>query len=142
MLLTRLTEPTMLVTCSPVQQRLLTALRLWGLARHAGRWPVPALKEHLGCPRAAAHLQLLIEEVGLAWPEPFCLSPPCCRRTSHDEATLAAMAGAAFARDRAGFDRTCGEMLASDARERLFLSLSMLTSAIAAAPGPCERPLP
>ena len=129
-----LAQPIPLATFPAVEQRLVTGLRHWAIAHHRGRWPVGALQDHLGCGRAAAHLQLLIEEIGLAWPEPFHLSPLCCRRASHDEALIAAMAGAAVAGDRPAFDRLTQEMLGADARERLFLSLSLLAEAIAAAP--------
>ena len=129
-----LVQPVFLAAFAPVQQRLVTGLRHWATANRLGRWPVGALQDHLGCGRAAAHLQLLIEEIGHAWPEPFHLSPLCCRRASHDEALLAAMAGAAAADDRPAFDRLTFEMLGADARERLFLSLSLLAEAIAAAP--------
>lgn len=129
-----LAQPIPLATLAPVQQRLVTGLRHWAAAHRFGRWPVGALQDHLGCGRAAAHLQLLIEEIGLAWPEAFHLSPLCCRRTSHDEALIAAMAGAAAADDRPDFDRLTSEMLGADARERLFLSLALLSDAIATAP--------
>lgn len=129
-----LADPIPLATFPAVEQRLVRGLRHWATAHRLGRWPVGALQDHLGCGRAAAHLQLLIEEIGATWPEPFHLSPLCCRRASHDEALLAAMAGAAAAGDRPGFDRLTHEMLDSDARERLFLSLGLLSQAIAAAP--------
>lgn len=129
-----LTQPIPLASLPPAQQRLVTGLRHWATANRFGRWPVGALQDHLGCGCAAAHLQLLTEEIGLTWPEPFHLSPLCCRRTSHDEALIAAMAGAAARNDRPGFDRLTHEMLGADARERLFLSLALLSKAIATAP--------
>lgn len=118
----------------PVPRLLVTGMRHWAAAHRLGRWPVSALQDHLGCPRAAAHLQLLVEEIGHAWPDPFCLAPPCCRQSSHDETTIAAMIGAAAMADRPGFDRICAEMLSSDARDRLFLSLGTLAAALAKAP--------
>ena len=127
-------RPIPLSSFAAVEQRLVTGLRQWAAAHRFGRWPVGMLQEHLGCGRAAAHLQLLIEEIGATWPEPFHLSPLCCRRTSHDEALIAAMARAAAKGDRPGFDQLTHEMLGADARERLFLSLALLTEAIAAAP--------
>ena len=120
----------------PVSRRLITGMRHWASAHRLGRWPVSVLQEHLGCPRAAAHLQLLVEEIGHAWPEPFCLGPLCCRQTSHDETMIAAMIGAAATADRPGFDRLCAEMLSGDARDRLFVSLAALAHALARAPTP------
>ncbi len=118
----------------PVPRRLVTGMRHWASAHRLGRWPVSVLQDHLGCARAAAHLQLLVEEIGHAWPEPFCLGPPCCRQTSHDETLIAAMIVAATCADRPGFDRLCAEMLGVDARERLYVSLGVLAGALARAP--------
>lgn len=118
----------------PVQRRLVTGLRHWAVAHRRGRWPVAALRDNLWRGRAAAHLQLLIEEIGQAWPDPFCLAPPCCRQTSHDEATIAGMARAAADGDRPAFDRLCAEMLGADARERLFRSLGQLAGVMAEMP--------
>jgi len=108
------------------QARLVSALRLWVAARQGGSCGVAAAGERLGSARAGAHLHLLVEEIAAAWPDPFAVSPPCCRRLSHDEALLADMLNSAGARDRPGFDRLTGEMLGGDARERLFLSASVL----------------
>lgn len=118
----------------PVPRRLVSGMRQWAAAHRLGRWPVSVLQDHLGCARAAAHLQLLVEEIGNAWPDPFCLAPLCCRQSSHDETMIAAMIGAAALADRPCFDRICAEMLSSDARDRLFLSLGTLAAALAKAP--------
>lgn len=120
-----------LAEMAPVPRRVVVGMRQWAAAHRLGRWPVSVLQDHLGCARAAAHLQLLVEEIGHAWPDPFCLAPPCCRQTSHDEALLAAMIGAAAGGDRPGFDRLCAEMLGTDARDRLFVSLGALAGALA-----------
>jgi len=106
--------------------RLVSALRLWVAARQSGRCGIAAAGERLGSARAGAHLHLLVEEIAAAWPDPFAVSPPCCRRLSHDEALLADMLTLARAGDRPGFDRLTGEMLGGDARERLFLSAAVL----------------
>lgn len=131
MSIARLIQPIPLASFPPVAQRLVTGLRMWATANRAGKWPVPVLNDHLGCRRAAAHLQLVIEEIAQAWPEPFCLGPLCCRRASYDEVTLAGMAAAAADRDRPAFDRVCADLLGADARERLFLSISVVAAAIA-----------
>ena len=98
----------------------MRALRLWVAARKAGQCPMAMLAGRLGSPRTAAHFHLLLEEVGAAWPDAFAVSPPCCPRLSHDEATLADMLAFAAAGDKPGFDRLLGEMLGTDERERLF----------------------
>jgi hypothetical protein len=100
--------------------RLTAALRLWVVMTRLGRCPMLAVAGRLGSPGAAAHLQILIEEIGAAWPEPFCVAPPCCPRLSHDEALAVSMVRAAAAHDRPAFDRLLHEMLPADACDRLF----------------------
>ena len=106
-------------------------LRLWALMTRMGGCAMAALAERFGSMRAAAHFHLLLEEVMTAWPEPFCISPPCSPRLSHDEATLARMVAGAFGGDRPGFDRLLCDLLPADQRERLFMSAAVLGSALA-----------
>ena len=106
--------------------KAVRGLRLWVAAQHAGRCPVAALAAQLGCMRTSAHLHLLLEEVGAAWPDPFAVSPPCCPRLSHDEATFAAMLVLAYSGNRLGFDRHLADLIGPDERERLFHSAALL----------------
>lgn len=129
-----LARTTPLAMLPPVSRRLVTGMRHWVCARGSTRRPVAVLQDHLGCGRAAAHFQLLIEEVGQAWPDPFCLAPPCCRQTSHDESLLATIMASAAAADRPGFDRHCADLLGLDARDRLYLSLGTLARILAGTP--------
>jgi hypothetical protein len=122
-------------TMSAAEARIISALRLWVVMNKLGRPPMQPVAERLGSARAAAHLHLLIEEIGAAWPEPFCVSPPCCSRLSHDEATLGAMVAIAGGGDRRGFDRLLEDLLPAEVRERLFLSSSILARNAAAAAG-------
>ncbi len=116
----------------PVEAGLLIgALRHWVRARRAERCPTAAAAAHLGSARAAAHLGLLVEEIAACWPDPFTVAPPCCPRLSHDEATLAAMLRLGSARDRPGFEALLAEMLPQDARERLFLSATVIGTVLA-----------
>ncbi len=116
----------------PVETGLMIgALRHWVRARRAKRCPTAAAAAHLGSARAAAHLGLLVEEIAACWPDPFTVAPPCCPRLSHDEATLAAMLRLGNARDRPGFDALLAEMLPQDARERLFLSATVIGTVLA-----------
>lgn len=108
------------------QTRLVATLRLWAICQKHGRCPMLPLAERLGSLRVAAHLYLLLEEMGAAWPDPFCVSPPCCPMLSHDEATFARMLGAAGDGDRRAFDDELKDLIPADARERLFLSTSMV----------------
>lgn len=112
--------------------QMMTAVRLWIIMVKLGHNPLPAVTERLGNPRAASHLHLLMEEVGAAWPDPFCAAPPCCARLSHDEAVLLDMVRVAGGDDRPGFDRLLQDLLPPDMRERLFLSASVLSRALVA----------
>jgi hypothetical protein len=111
------------------EARALAALRLWVMARKCGRGPGPAIEERLGSAQAVIRLQLMLEKIGAAWPEPFLVSPPCCRRLSLDEAVFVEMLQLGRAGDRAGFDRLLAEMIPGEARERLFLSAVALSIA-------------
>jgi hypothetical protein len=108
------------------QTRLVATMRLWAICQKHGRCPMVPLAERLGSLRTAAHFHLLLEEMGAAWPDPFCVSPPCCPMLSHDEATFARMLGAAGRDDRRAFDEELKDLIPADARERLFLSTSMV----------------
>jgi hypothetical protein len=111
---------------------VVRALRRWVAAHKSALCPVAAMRAQLGCVRAAAHLHLLLEEVGAAWPEPFSVSPPCCPRLSHDEATLAEMLRLAEYDDRPGFDRLLADLLPGDARDCLFHSARVLSEVVPA----------
>ena len=110
----------------------ISALRLWARAMRAGQCAVAAAAERLGTRRAAAHLHLMLAEIGASWPERFAVSPPCCPRLTHDEALLAEMMTLAMAGDRPGFDRLLCDLIPADARERLFLSAGVLGQALQA----------
>ena len=107
--------------------QLVRTLRLWAVIRQSGQCPTRSVAERLGSLRAAAHLQLLLEEVAAFWPEAFAVSPLCCRRLSHDEALLAEMLRLGRLGDRPAFDRLLAEMIPADARERLFVSAKVLS---------------
>lgn len=117
----------------PEEARIAHGLRSWVAIRRSGRCPMEALAGRLGSLRAAAHFQLMLEEIAACWPDPFAVSPSCCACLSHDEATLAEMVRLGRAGDRPGFDRLLCEMLPGDARERLFLSAASVAQAIAEA---------
>lgn len=111
--------------------RLARALRRWVIARKRGACGLHAVAGAFEDQRAAAHLHLLLEEVGAAWPEPFCVSPPCCPRLSHDEALLIEMLDRAGEDDRPAFDRLLSDLLPADARDRLFRSAATLSRFLA-----------
>ena len=107
---------------------LLASLRMWAVMRKMSWCPMGAVAERLGSQRAAAHFHLMLEEIGAAWPEPFCVSPPCSPRLSHDEATFVEMIAVASRGNRPAFDRLLSDLLPADERERLFVSASTLTN--------------
>jgi hypothetical protein len=111
----------------PDAARVVGALRHWVVAGRGGACPIAAAGARLGSARAGAHLHLLIEEIGAAWPDPFAVAPPCCPRLSHDEAALADMVALAGRGDRPGFDRLLADLIPADERERLFLSAQVLS---------------
>jgi hypothetical protein len=113
------------------EARIAASLRLWVVLNKLGRCPMAAMADRLGAARAAAHLHLMLEEIGAAWPDPFCVAPPCCPRLSHDEALVIDMVRLGGRGDRPGFDRLLAEMIPADMRERLFLSASVLSRALA-----------
>lgn len=112
------------------EARIATALRLWVVTAKLGRCPLAAMEERLGSPRAAAGLYVLLETIGAAWAEPFCVSPPCCPRLSHDEALVLDMLRLAGRGDRAGFDRLLSDLFPGDLRDRLFGSATLFVSAL------------
>jgi len=112
----------------PEHARIVATLRLWALMGRMGWCQQRALVEQLGSPRAAILFQLLMEQIGAAWPDPFCVNPPCVPQLSHDEITLMAML--AEASNRARFDELLSDMLSDDARERLFRTTALLTATL------------
>jgi len=125
-----LVRPLTLDSLAPAPLQLIGALRLWALASRLRWCPVGTVAQRLGSICAAAQLRLIIAQVGAAWPDPFCVAPPCSVRLSHDEATVAAMLSLAARDDRPGFDRLLADLLPFDVRERLFASFAALARAL------------
>jgi hypothetical protein len=117
-------------TLAPPQARLVGAIRSWVVAHRLRQSPSGALKSRLGSARAAAHLEMLLAEIACAWPDPFAVAPPCCSCLSHDEALVAEMFGLAEAQDQPAFDRLLADLLPADERERLFLSMRVLSAVL------------
>jgi hypothetical protein len=109
-----------------MEARVISALRHWVTARKAGGCGIAAAGSRLGSRRGGAHLHLLLEEIAAAWPEPFAISPLCCRRVSHDEQLLGRMISLGAAGNRPAFDRLLADLLPCDVRERLFVSAGLL----------------
>ncbi len=112
------------------EARIVGALRFWVAAARQGRCPLAAAAGRLGSRSAGAHLHLLLEEIGAAWPEAFLVSPPCCSKLSPDEALVAQMISATSSGDRPAFDRLLCDMLPAEVRDRLFLSTTVLSASL------------
>lgn len=109
---------------------IVSATRRWVRARGTA-CPLQAAAATLGSREAANALHLLLAALAAAWPDPFAVSPPCCARLTHDEATLVGMVLASRNHPRPVFDALLCEMLDQDGRDRLFHAAPKLGAAIA-----------
>ncbi|MBS0505469.1 MAG: addiction module antidote protein [Proteobacteria bacterium] len=94
--------------------------------RHRRVCPLQAAATQLGSDRASHALHILLAGIASAWPDPFAVAPPCCPHLTHDESTLLGMVIAARSHGRPVFDALICEMLAEDARDRLFAAATAL----------------
>lgn len=99
---------------------IVAATRMAVVLANAHTDPTARLACHLGSVPAAIAFSELMAEVGLAWPEPFLIRPPCCPEASPDELLLAAMIATARSANRSGFDALLRDMISVEARARLF----------------------
>lgn len=137
MVLGQLTRIARIDDLGETEAALIVTARLWVAMRKREIDPGPAMQARLGSERAAWQLWLVMEEVGTAWPDPFMVSPPCCRQMSFDEMTLLAMLRHARLGERAEFGRLLGEMLPQEICERLYTSATALTAVL---PEPARQP--
>ena len=103
---------------------LIMAVRWKVACLRKGADPIPRLIDRLGRGARAGRAVSIVRLIGAIWPDPFMLSPPCCRRLSFDEALLCDLAAAAAAGDRGGFDRHACDLLNDHARGRLWRELA------------------
>ncbi|MFN3820644.1 hypothetical protein [Blastomonas sp.] len=115
-----LNQPADLGSATLFEARLVVATRIAIFAHKSGADPAPHVAERLGSALLSNQLSLILEAIGQAWPEPFCVSRPCCGRLSPDETMFVAMLRAAMRGNRAAFDRQSCEMLAEDARTLIY----------------------
>lgn len=115
-----LDKPADLGSATLLEAKLVIAARIAIFAHRSGVDPAPHVAARLGSPQLCNQLSLILEAVGQAWPEPFCVSRPCCGRLSPDETMFVAMLRAAMMGNRAAFDRTSREMLAEDGRTLIY----------------------
>ena len=100
--------------------QLIMTMRLRPIFDHAERDPAAELATRLGSVPAALAALALCEHVGAAWPDAFALHRPCCVKLTPDEHTLAQMARAAAAGDRAGFSALLDGFVRASRHDRLF----------------------
>lgn len=115
-----LDQPAELGAASLIEAKLVVALRIAVFAHKSGTNPAPHVAARLGSLVLSNQLSLVVEAIGQAWPEPFCVSRPCCGRLSPDEALFIAMFRCAMRGNRAAFDRQTREMLPEDARSLIY----------------------
>jgi len=115
-----LEQPADLGSASLVEAKLVVALRIAVFAHKAGTNPAPHVEMRLGSVALSNQLSLVLEAMGQAWPEPFCVSRPCCGKLSPDEAMFVGMMRSAMRGNRAAFDRQTREMLPEDARNLIY----------------------
>ncbi len=115
-----LDQPAELGSASLVEAKLVVALRIAVFAHKSGNDPAPHVSARLGSVALSNQLSLVVEAMGQAWPEPFCVSRPCCGRLSPDETMFVSMVRSAMRGNRAAFDRQTSEMLAEDARTLIY----------------------
>ena len=129
LLIEKLTARTPLGALSPEGARVIMALRLKIVCDKRGMDAIPPLATRMGGISGALRMIHVTALVAALWPDPFALSPPCCRTLSHDEAMLGALAEAAYAGDRARFDDESTDMLSEEARDQLWRDLAALVPA-------------
>ncbi len=95
------------------------------ICRKRGIDPMAVLVQRLGSEARAKRARHLVDVVGAVWPEPFALSPPCCRHLSHDESLLGTLIEAAEIGDRRWFDTAGRDLLNEDARDGLWREMRL-----------------
>ena len=129
LLIEKLTAQAPIGALSAEGARVIMALRLKIVCDKRGLDPIPPLTARMGGITGALRMILVTALVAALWPDPFALSPPCCRMLSHDEAMLGTLAEAAYTGDRARFDAESADMLNEEARDQLWRDLAALVPA-------------
>ena len=112
---------------------LVMSIRLCALGEASGQDPLPALACRLGSITAARAVLDLTERLSRAWPERYTTARPCCSRMTPDEWTVALLARAARAADRAAFSAALDGFVRTDRHEPLYAATIGAIAAIDAA---------
>lgn len=109
-----------LLSLAGAEARIILALRTAVMGNKLQRDVRGELGEKLGSRQAVNRFEILIESVGLGWPDSFQLGRICCQCTTLDEITLITMMRHAASGDRPGFDALTCEMIGPCERERIY----------------------
>lgn len=105
---------------SPIQARIVGALRYTHVSRRARNYSHADLARQLGSHCAVHGFHILLDEAGRAWPEPITLNPPCEPQFSYDEMLIVDLATAAARNDRATFDALVCDMIGASGRQAIW----------------------
>lgn len=111
------------------QARITIATRVAVVFSKLERDPRPELEQRLGTADAAVRFLDLVEEIGMAWPEPVYVNPPCCPRLSYDEMMVLDLVSAAVRSDRETFDAFLRDMIPAQLRRRLYAAFQRFVEA-------------
>ena len=116
----RLARPADIRVLPVVAMRLVLVMRWRPYYARAEREPLGELAARLGSVTAALTALEFADRVTAAWPEPFTVHPACCPKLTPDEHTVALVAKAAAAGDRAAFAAALDGLVRPQRHERLF----------------------
>ena len=116
----RLARPTDIRVQPVAAMRLVLVMRWQPLFARAEREPLGELAARFGSVGAARASLEFARRVAAAWPERFAVNRPCCPKLTPDEHTVALMAIAAAAGNRAAFAAALDGFVRPQRHERLF----------------------
>ncbi len=131
-----LLKPPDLHDLSPIQIRLIQGIRMCVACRNGPEDAAELLSVRFGSVTAAKAAQNVAARLGDAWPQPFEIMRPCCRRTTPDEVTAAQMLLSVQLGDRRAFGDACGELLADTHHDGIYDAMALFTGALRAAAVP------
>ena len=109
-----------LIDLPSFEARMLLALRISVPLRQQGHDAIAEVTHYLGSPARSHRFLLMVEVLAAAWPEPFRIARPCCPVATFDESTMVNLLRLGAVGNRPAFDQIIADMIAGDARERLY----------------------
>lgn len=110
------------------EARIVMALRVAVMSQKCYQDARPYLRDRLGSHLAMNRFLIVVEAIGMAWPESLTISRPCCPHTMPDEILLLSMLRQVGAGNRPAFDALICEMIDSDSRNRIYLDMANFAS--------------